>query len=73
MIGLPPPTRVKGVDRQQQQCDVNTNYDIIEKYINNVMSSKTVMFNQKKNHKGNDWITGDLSDLINLKKTDYYK
>ena len=36
------------------------------------MSSKTVNFN-KKNHRGNDWMTDDLLDLINLKKTDYIK
>ena len=36
------------------------------------MSSKTVNFN-KKQHKGNDWMTDDLLDLINLKKTGYYK
>ena len=35
------------------------------------MSSKTVKFNKKK-HKGNDWMTDDLLDLINL-KTDYIK
>ena len=34
------------------------------------MSSKTVNSMRKK-HKGNDWMTDDLLDLINLKKSDY--
>ena len=34
------------------------------------MSSKTVEFNKKK-HKGNDWMTDDLLDLINLKNRLY--
>ena len=57
--------------------DVNKNYNILEKYIINVknktMSSKTVRFHKKKKtHKGNDWMTDGLLDLINL-KTDYKK
>ena len=37
---------------------------------NKTMSIKTVKFNKKK-HKGNDWMTDDLLDLINLKNRLY--
>ena len=37
------------------------------------MASKTVTFYKKKKHKGNDWMTDNLLDIINLKKTDYNK
>ena len=55
-------------------CDVNKNNNIFEKHIlivkNKTMSSKTVKFNKKK-HKGNDWMTDNLLDLINLKNRLY--